>query len=108
MIAQQKFELSLTSGHAVTLANGSTMSAADILGLSGNNPEGAFAEVDRNPNDPLVLGLKNLTTKAWSASIAGGARRQIEPDRSIRLAADTEVSFGCVIGTIRQRANGSS
>ena len=52
-----------------------------VPGLMAQSPGGPVAEVTRNPNDPSVLGLTNLSSSAWEA-VSNGARRQIEPGQT--------------------------
>jgi serine/threonine protein kinase len=57
------------------------------------------AEVVRHPKDPGVWGLKNLGGEKWVATLATGLR-DVEPGRSVPLAANTRINFGKVEGTI--------
>jgi Ca-activated chloride channel family protein len=94
------FSIRLSTGRIIELNDGVRLSAADIPGLQADPSGGAVAEVNHNPNDPTILGLKNLSCGSWSATIAAGERKQIEPGRSIRLANSTKINFGSVIGEI--------
>lgn len=59
------------------------------------------AEVSRHPTDPNIWGLKNLTDKKWVATLADGILRDIEPGRSVPLAANVKINFGTIDGEIR-------
>ena len=71
-----------------------------VPGLMAQSPGGAVAEVTRNPNDPSVLGLTNLSSSAWQAVSGNGARRQIEPGQTIKLAPGSKIDFGSTDGEV--------
>jgi hypothetical protein len=73
----------------------------DIPGLEASQGNGVVAEVVPNPQDPTVMGLKNLSQQAWVATLAQGGQRQVEGGRSIRLAAGTKIDFGTVQGEVQ-------
>lgn len=80
-----------TARHAVPLSIGATVSTDDLPGLT---PPGAIiAQVNAHPKQPGVLGLENLSNKAWSAKTDGG-ERTIAPQQSIKLAHGTLIDFG--------------
>lgn len=58
------------------------------------------AEVARHPNDPTILGLKNVSLGKW-ISTSSGAVQEVLPGRSVTLAAGTRIHFGKVEGEIR-------
>ncbi len=59
------------------------------------------AEVTRNPRNPDVWGLKNLTGSKWVSITAANASADVEPGRSISIAPGTRIRFGTVEGEIR-------
>jgi RsiW-degrading membrane proteinase PrsW (M82 family) len=71
-----------------------------VPGLMAQSPGGAVAEVTRNPNDPAVLGLTNLSSSAWQVVSGNGARRQIEPGQTIKLAPGAKIDFGSTDGEV--------
>jgi hypothetical protein len=93
------FSLRLSTGKVISLADGAKISASDVPGLQ-SSIGGAVAEVNRNPNDPSILGLKNLSRSAWSVTLANRDRMQVDPGRSIRLQGGTKISFGSVSADI--------
>jgi hypothetical protein len=93
--------LRLSNGKTIPLSDGAKLSATDIPGLKPSNSGGAVAEVGRNPNDPTMLGLKNLSSVPWSATLVSRDLRKVEPGRSVRLEAGTKISFGSIEGEIR-------
>jgi RsiW-degrading membrane proteinase PrsW (M82 family) len=70
-----------------------------VPGLMAQSPGGAVAEVTRNPNDPSVLGLTNLSNSAWEV-VSNGARRQIGPGQTIKLAPGAKIDFGSTDGEV--------
>ena len=59
------------------------------------------AEVSRHPKDPTQWGLKNLTGQKWIMTGADGTLKDVEPGRSVPLAAGVKVQFGRAEGEIR-------
>jgi hypothetical protein len=70
-----------------------------VPGLLAQSPGGPVAEVTRNPNDPSVLGLTNLSSSAWEA-VSNGSRRQIAPGQTIKLAPGAQIDFGSTDGEV--------
>ncbi len=70
-----------------------------VPGLLAQSPGGTVAEVTRNPNDPTVLGLTNLSSSAWEA-VSNGTRRQIAPGQTIKLAPGAKIDFGSTDGEV--------
>src|SRR5262249_15577438 len=87
-------------GREVGLAEGVRVAASDIYGLEPSDGSGWGAEVLRNPADPQVLGLKNLSRQRWKATFASGRQVEIDPGRSLRLEAGARVNFGQIEGRI--------
>jgi frataxin-like iron-binding protein CyaY len=70
--------------------------------LESQRADGVVAQVNPNPNDPMILGLQNFSHRVWVATPASGEQRQVAPGRSIKLAVGTKINFGSVEGEIRQ------
>jgi RsiW-degrading membrane proteinase PrsW (M82 family) len=70
-----------------------------VPGLMAQSPGGPVAEVTRNPNDPSVLGLTNLSSSAWEAT-TNGTRRQVGPGQTIKLAPGAKIDFGSTDGEV--------
>lgn len=94
--------LRFSSGDAYALTLEKKLTAEEISGLEPQSSEGVVAEVNCNPNNPAVLGLRNLSRQTWSVSMPDGARRVIEPGRSVRLADGVMINFGFEIGQVRE------
>jgi hypothetical protein len=88
------FALALPSGASVALPPGTKLSLGDLSGTQGSRI--LAAEVTPNPKDPSILGLKNLSAHPWSAMTIDGSRHQIDPGRSIKLAAGTKLDLAGV------------
>lgn len=73
----------------------------DIPGLEPKTAGQPVARVNRNPKNPSLLGLQNLSTQPWSATKTDGTRLAVEPGRSLKLAREIQVNFGSVTGEIR-------
>jgi hypothetical protein len=93
--------LRLSNGKTIQLSDGAKLGTTDIPGLKASISGGAVAEVGRNPNDPTMLGLKNLSSVPWTATLVSRDLRKVEPGRSVRLEAGTKISFGSLEGEIR-------
>jgi len=59
------------------------------------------AEMTQHPSDPSRWGLRNLSQHRWTATIAGGNVRDVDPGRSVAVAASTVIHFGTSDGQIR-------
>jgi hypothetical protein len=66
-----------------------------------NDGDRPVAEVNRNPDDPTILGLRNLSPQEWYITFADGDSKQIAPGRSVKLEANMVINFGDFAGTIR-------
>jgi hypothetical protein len=73
-----------------------------VAGLETNEADGGVAQVSAHPNDPQILGLQNLATRAWFATLPDGQETQIEPGRNVRLASGTKINFGVLKGEIEE------
>ena len=86
-------------GHGIALYLGTRLRDADIPGLKAQAGHGIVAEVNSNPNDPAVLGLKNLSGIVWTVT-TGGRTHHLNSGQSVRLAPGTKIDFGLTRGTI--------
>jgi hypothetical protein len=98
---RRRWVLSLRNNRELTLVEGARLSAANIRGLEPRERNGWVAEVVRNPEDPAVVGLKNLSRQQWRATFAAGRQVEIDPGRSLRLEAGASINFGEIEGRIR-------
>jgi RsiW-degrading membrane proteinase PrsW (M82 family) len=70
-------------------------------GLHAAATDGIVAEVQTNPNDPSVLGIKNRSTAPWIVVSADGARRELAPGRTTRIVRGTRVELGDAVAEIK-------
>jgi hypothetical protein len=92
--------LRLNTGAAVRLAAGVRLRRTDVPGLPAGVGEDVLGEVLPHPTAPAVLGLKNLSGRAWDVTLPTGERLSVEPRRSVRVVGGTTVRFGEVEGTM--------
>jgi hypothetical protein len=104
-LSDPAFTLQLRSAAVIELQCGQRLNAEDLLGLHSSAVDGVIAEVDHNPADPNVLGLKNLSDRAWTTSAASGQGR-VERGRSIRLGAVSAINFGPVTAQVARGTSG--
>jgi hypothetical protein len=97
----EQWVLSLGNNREFALVEGARLSAANIRGLEPRERNGWVAEVVRNPEDPAVVGLKNLSRQQWRATFAAGRQVEIDPGRSVRLETGASINFGETEGRIR-------
>jgi hypothetical protein len=86
----------------IALPLGTKLHARQIPGVEAKSPDDVVAEVVANPNDPAVLGLKNLSDFKWEALPKGGSSNRIEAGRSARLAIGTKIRFGATEAVIEE------
>ena len=80
---------------------GARLYERQVAGSHALAGDGVIGEVSANPNDPNVLGLKNLTDVAWAVTTASGQQRELQPGRSIRLEAGLTIRIGEVTAHVR-------
>ena len=85
----------------LVIVAGLRLMAHQVPGLQAQSAEGLVAEVTRNPNDPGVLGLTNLSTTAWEVVTSSNTRREIQPGQTVKLAPGTKIDFGETDGEVR-------
>jgi hypothetical protein len=83
------------------LKEGTCLTLQEIPGLEPLHKDGIVARVDRNPQNPAVLGLKNYSYRPWNATLPTGEEKVIDSGRSIKLAVGTQINFGPVKGEIK-------
>ena len=84
----------------LVIVPGLRLLAHQVPGLTAQSAEGLVAEVTRNPADPDVLGLTNLSTVAWEVLTASNTRRAIQPGQTVKLAPGTKIDFGQTDGEV--------
>lgn len=86
------------AGRLYPVSVGMRLFENDVPGLkpadADTGSKGAVAEVNVNPRNPSIIGLKNLSTSAWIRTTASGEVRTVDPGTSIHLAAGSTIQFG--------------
>ena len=59
------------------------------------------AEISRNPNNPNLWGLKNLSIEKWVLKSSEGILKDVEPNKSVPIINGNKISFGKIDGEIR-------
>lgn len=80
---------------------GARLYERQVPGSHAGAGDSVIAEVSANPNDPNVLGLKNLSDAAWQVTTASGQERELLPGRSIRLEAGLAIRIGEMVAHVR-------
>lgn len=58
------------------------------------------AQMNQNPNNPNIWGLRNLSQNIWQYTAADGIPRPVLPERSVPLSVGTRIDFGKIEGEI--------
>ena len=97
--SRNSFSLNI-NGQVITFNHNTQLNERDISGLTSQSNNGIVAKVNPNPKDPNILGLQNLSNQTWVAIMANGESKNIEPSRTLKLVAGTQIKFGSVKGQI--------
>ena len=87
------------SGKNVALYLGTYLLENDVPGLKAQGGNGLIGEVNANPRDPAILGLKNLSNRAWTITTAGRTS-SVNSGQSTRLMPGAQIDFGPARGEI--------
>ncbi len=87
-------------GSEIVLLNHDTRLYAHHMGQPGSSDE-VVAEVVRNPNNPTLFGLKNVTAETWTITKPDGAIVDVPPGRAAPILQGNSINFGPVTGEIR-------
>ncbi|NEQ41601.1 MAG: VWA domain-containing protein [Okeania sp. SIO3I5] len=98
-LSRSSFSLNI-NGRVINLNHNTQLNERDISGLTSRSNNGIVAKVNPNPKDPNILGLQNLSNQTWVAIMANGESKNIEPTRTLKLVAGTQIKFGSVKGQI--------
>ncbi len=84
--------LKFTAKRVYPLSAGRQFTSREISGLE--SASGIVAEVNTNPQDARVLGLKNLSQREWEVKMPDGGMRRIQAGQSVKLAVGGHIRFG--------------
>jgi hypothetical protein len=88
-------------GRSLALTSGTRLLEGQLPGLKALGTDGIVAMVDSNPDDPQMLGLKNLSTASWHVITVARGTRELSSGRSIRIEKGTQIQLGELNGAIR-------
>lgn len=94
------FELYI-SGQVVQLTEGTQLTTMQLPTMKARASNGIVAEVVRNPSNPNVIGLKNLSRNVWYATSTRGRLHNVDPGRSLKLEAGITIQCGGLTGEVR-------
>lgn len=80
---------------------GARVYESHVPGVAAGRGDGVLAEVTARPDDPAVLGLKNLSDRAWTFQAGDKPERELAPGRSIRLEAGMRIRIGTHLVHVR-------
>ncbi|MGO9533310.1 MAG: PrsW family intramembrane metalloprotease [Syntrophobacteraceae bacterium] len=87
----------------IDLYLGKKITTSEIKSLASGAANRIVAEVNQNPRDPSILGLKNLSNSTWYVVTASSVSVRIMFGQSVRLTPGTRIHFGTVEGEICHR-----
>ncbi|MDW8363119.1 MAG: protein kinase [Myxococcales bacterium] len=67
---------------------------------AGDDDDLPVADVSQNPRDPRRLGLRNLTSVAWTLTRPDGSIVDVPPGRSAAIVSGYAINFGGVTGRV--------
>ncbi len=70
-------------------------------GAVSSGGDNVVGEVNANPNDPSMLGIKNLSTAMWRVTTERGEEREIATGRSVRLTRGMTLRIGDLVARVR-------
>jgi RsiW-degrading membrane proteinase PrsW (M82 family) len=89
------------NGRSLALTSGTRLLEGQLPGLKALGTDGIVAMVDSNPDDPQMLGLKNLSTASWHVITVARGTRELSSGRSIRIEKGTQIQLGELNAAIR-------
>jgi hypothetical protein len=88
-------------GISIPLTVGVRLSEVQVTALKASAGDGIVATVAANPDDPKMLGLKNLSTEVWRIETVGRGARDLSPGRSIRIERGVRIQMGTAHAVIK-------
>ena len=89
------------AGHVLMLNHDAQLCEHHIDASGGFDFDKVVGQVVRNPSDPNVWGLRNMSGQRWSSALPDGRVVDVDPGRSVTLAPGVRVQFGKTEGEIR-------
>ena len=86
----------------VVLGKDKRLYARHLSNQPAIDPSLVLAAVASHPTDPTILGLKNLGSVNWTATLPDGTSCDVAPSRSVLLTNGATIDFsGGIVGEIR-------
>jgi RsiW-degrading membrane proteinase PrsW (M82 family) len=89
------------AGISIPLTAGMKLTEVQVTALKATAGDGIVAAVAANPEDPKMLGLKNLSTEIWRVETVGRGMRELNPGRSIRIERGVRIQMGTAQAVIK-------
>ncbi|MEJ0035660.1 MAG: PrsW family glutamic-type intramembrane protease [Gammaproteobacteria bacterium] len=89
------------AGNSFPLTVNVRLTESQMPMLKASAGDGIVAMVAANPEDPKMLGLKNLSTETWRVETVGRGVRDLNPGRSIRIERGVRIQIGATPAVIR-------
>jgi RsiW-degrading membrane proteinase PrsW (M82 family) len=89
------------AGKSIPLTVGARLTESQIPALTSSAGDTVVAIVAANPDDPKMLGLKNLSTETWRVETVGRGTRELASGRSIRIERGVRIQLGNAQGLIK-------
>ena len=87
----------------IPLTFNTQLTQSEIPELQPQGYDGIVAQINPNPKNPTILGLKNCSTQMWIVTLPTGEIRQIQTGQTIKLDENTQINFGLINGIITSR-----
>ncbi|HEY9702273.1 MAG TPA: hypothetical protein V6C58_07490, partial [Allocoleopsis sp.] len=101
-MSETQFYLSI-QGRNIPLNYNTQLTQTDIPQLQPQGYDGVVAQINPNPQNPAILGLKNCSTQIWTVTLPTKEIIQIPLGKSIKLEENTQINFGLIYGNIAQK-----
>lgn len=100
--ARMRLRKGASTASVVVLGKNKRLYARHLSSQPAIDTSLALGAVESHPTAPAILGLKNLSSDNWTATLPDGAVRDIAPGKSVLIKDGTSVDFGGgIVGEIR-------
>jgi hypothetical protein len=72
----------------------------EMLGISDPEVARPIGQVETNPHDPKLVGLRNRSTRSWRAKLPNGEAAEVPPGKAVQLACGLVITFGKIQGVV--------
>jgi RsiW-degrading membrane proteinase PrsW (M82 family) len=85
----------------VPVALGTRLFERQAPGTRSSRGDSVIGEINANPKEPDVLGIKNVSEQIWHITTQDGERRELVPGRSVRLLRGMRILIGDLVAEIK-------